>query len=162
MLQEPDSINKKTIIIHGNDKSSFNLELAETLRNVVAVKHIRTYATIQTPTTDRFDFKPVFIKINEFNLKDVHIDDGMIMPIFTHLIFEPSSSSATYSSAKSGSTGIISDFRADVDNFVCNPLIPSLNKLNIDFISKDGTPTILKEFMIELCIYSTHAKLTMN
>lgn len=161
MLQEPDSINKKTIIIHGNNKASLNVELAETLRNVVAVKHVRSYATIGTTPTGT-DFKPVFIKINEFNLKDVHINDGEIMPIFTHLIFEPSKSSANYISAKSGSTGIISDFRADVDNFVCNPFIPSLNKLNVEFVNKDGTSIELTEFMIEICIYSTHAKLTMN
>lgn len=165
MLQEPDSINKKVVILSGGGSSSTVINLSETIRNVVAIKHIRTSATISSTVKNALQntgIVPVFTKLNDYNLKEVYNTNNDIIPVFSSLYFETGSLESTSVSSKSNTTGIISNFRADVDNYVFNPLLPTLHKLQLDFVDDQGNSVELQEFLIELCIYSTNAKLTMN
>lgn len=155
-----DKINKHVVIIHGNDSSKTQINLNENIRNIVAVKHNRTTATINSNTQSHPSFQNVFIKINDFNLKDVYTSNTSF-PCFAHLTFQGSSPTATYITSKSNSTGIITDFDTDSDNYVLNPILPQLNKLTVEFFNENLSPQTMKEFTTELTIYTKFVKETM-
>lgn len=156
-----DKIDKETVIINGVNTSKIVTNLQDNIRNVVAVKHIRTHATIDSSAnTSHPAFQNVFIKLNDFNLKTAYVD-GKVISCYGHLVFEGSNPSANFVSTKSNSTGIITDFNADTDNYVLNPILPQLHRLELSFINEDGTDVILKEITTEITIYTRNAKQTM-
>jgi hypothetical protein len=155
-----DKIEKDTVIINGTDTSNITVNLKDTIKNVVAVKHMRTYATINTDTQSYPNFQNVFFSVNDFDLKTAYINDKNVS-CYGHLVFQGSNPSANFVTTKSSSTGIITDFYSDTDNYVLNPLLPQLNKLNIRFFKEDGSSIVMKEFTIEITVYSKHIKQTM-
>ena len=156
-----DKVEKSTIIINGKDTDSLSLDLADNIKNVIGIKHVKTYATIDNINSQSHpNFQNVFIKINDFNLKSAYVE-GNVIPCYGHLIFQGNNPSASFISTKSYSTGIITDFDTDTDNYVLNPVLPQLNKLNVSFIKEDGSSIVMKEFTIELTIYSRFIKQTM-
>ena len=160
---DDDIIDKKTLIINGYDTSNIILSDIEPIHNVLAIKHVLTYATInRTGTTP--DIQNIIIKINDFNLKTI-ISKNKTNLIFNNLIFKNNEQYA-FKHNQHNDTGIITDFRIDPDNYVCNPILNKLDKLNISFYelnesTGDLDEVQLKEINIELCIYSSRKKLTM-
>lgn len=160
---DDDIIDKKTLIIKGANTSNIILSDIEPIHNVLAIKHVFTYATIDANGTTS-DIKNIIIKINDFNLKTI-ISNNKTNLIFNNLIFK-NNEQYVFKHNQHNYTGIIHDFKIDPDNYVCNPILNKLDKLNISFYELDDTdgslvPYQLKEINIELCIYSSRKKLTM-
>jgi hypothetical protein len=160
---DDDIIDKKTLIIKGYDTSNIILSDIEPIHNVLAIKHVLTYATIDDIGTTP-NIKNIIIKINDFNLKTI-ISNNKTNLIFNNLIFKNNEKYA-FKHNQHNDTGIITDFRIDPDNYVCNPILNKLDKLNISFYKLNEThgnlePYQIKEINIELCIYSSRKKLTM-
>ena len=160
---DDDIIDKKTLIIKGNDTYNIILSDIEPIHNVLAIKHVLTYATINNTVTTP-DIQNIIIKINDFNLKTI-ISNNKTNLIFNNLIFKNNEKYA-FKHNQHNDTGIISDFRIDPDNYVCNPILNKLDKLIISFYklnesTGDLEQVQLKEINIELCIYSSRKKLTM-
>jgi|TARA_Y100000389_G_C17417310_1_gene494528 hypothetical protein len=160
---DDDIIDKKTLIIKGANTSNIILSDIEPIHNVLAIKHVLTYATIDANGTTP-DIKNIIIKISDFNLKTI-ISNNKTNLIFNNLIFK-NNEQYVFKHNQHNYTGIIHDFRIDPDNYVCNPILNKLDKLDISFYELDETngnlvPYELKEVNIELCIYSNRKKLTM-
>lgn len=173
-----DKIHKETIIINRSihedeidptnitDLSEVSIELQDNIRNVVAIKHIQTHATINSSDTQNNPkFQNIFIQLNDYDLKKAYTKNNNIISCFANLIFDPvvtgQNNLRSFFSTKSDSTGIITDFDTDSDNYVFNPILPQLHKLNLKFLKEDGTKISPLEFTTEITIYTRNIKQTM-
>ena len=160
-------IDKHVIIVNGSNTNNITIDI-EPIKNVLSIKHVEINALLNT-TAEQLsptDIKKVYIFLNDYKLKTLYDNNehNLGTPVFGNLVFKPDASHTTYQ-ADSVNSGIISDFRADNQNYVFNPMLGELNRLNISFkeYNNDGelVDIALKEFSMELCIYSSRAKLTM-
>lgn len=155
-------IDKHVILINGSNTSNLRIDI-EPIKNVLSIKHIEMNAVLSS--TPANDIKKVYILLNDYKLKTLYDTNNYKtgIPVFGNLIFKPDASHTTYQ-ADSVNSGIISDFKADNQNYVFNPMLGELHRLNISFKEYDNGELVgieLKEFSMELCIYSSRAKLTM-
>ena len=157
-------IDKKVILINGTNTDNITINI-EPIKNVLSLKHIETSALLTNPSlTD--DLKTVYIFINDYNLKTLYDTNKYKtgIPVFGNLTFKPSTDNTKYQT-NSINSGIITDFKSDNQNYVFNPMLGELNRLNISFKSynADGelVPIALQDFSMELCIYTSRTKLTM-
>tara|TARA_B100001778_G_scaffold234354_1_gene195301 strand:- start:7645 stop:8112 length:468 start_codon:yes stop_codon:yes gene_type:complete len=152
-----DKLDKKTIIINGSNISDITVNI-EPIKNVCSIKLIDIYATRDTST----DLDKIFLCINDYGLKTLYDNSNYKsgINVFNNIIFYPS-----FTKNELNGTGIISDFNLDTQNFVFNPIQGELNRLNISFKKYNNTSELidytLKDFSLELCIYSKRMKLTM-
>ena len=156
-------IDKHVILINGSNTSNLRIDI-EPIKNVLSIKHIETVALLSN-TTSTDDLKTVYIFLNDYNLKTLYDTTNYKtgIPVFGNLTFKPSSTNTKYQT-DSINSGIISDFKADNQNYVFNPMLGELHRLNISFKEYDNGELVdieLKEFSMELCIYSSRTKLTM-
>lgn len=156
-------IDKHVILINGSNTSNLRIDI-EPIKNVLSIKHIEMNAVLSSSTPAN-DIKKIYILLNDYKLKTLYDTNNynLGIPVFGNLIFKPDASHTTYQ-ADSVNSGIISDFRADNQNYVFNPMLGELHRLNISFKEYDNGELVgieLKEFSMELCIYSSRAKLTM-
>ena len=155
-------IDKHVIIVNGNNTTNLTIDI-EPIKNVLSIKHIEMNAVLSSSGTD---IKKVYIFLNDYKLKTLYDNNehSLGTPVFGNLVFKPDASHTTYQ-ADSVNSGIISDFRADNQNYVFNPMLGELNRLKISFKEYNTIGELvditLKEFSMELCIYSSRAKLTM-
>jgi len=156
-------VDKKVILINGTNTSNITIDI-EPIKNVLSIKHIETSALL-TDITQTNDLKTVYIFLNDYNLKTLYDNTNYKsgIPVFGNLTFKPSSTNTKYQT-DSINSGIISDFKADNQNYVFNPILGELNRLNISFKEYNNdelVPIQLQEFSMELCIYTSRTKLTM-
>lgn len=156
-------VDKKVILISGTNTSDITIDI-EPIKNVLSIKHIETSALLAN-TTLSDDLKTVYIFINDYNLKTLYDTNNYKsgIPVFGNLTFKPSSTNTKYQT-DSINSGIISDFKADNQNYVFNPMLGELNRLNISFKHYNNgelVPIELQDFSMELCIYTSRTKLTM-
>ena len=155
-------IDKHVIIVNGKDTNNITIDI-EPIKNVLSIKHVEMNALLDSSEAD---IKKVYIFLNDYKLKTLYDNNEHKLgtPVFGNLVFKPNASHTTYQ-ADSVNSGIITDFRADNQNYVFNPMLGELNRLNISFKEYDDSGELvdieLKEFSMELCIYSSRAKLTM-
>ena len=155
-------IDKHVIIVNGKDTNNITIDI-EPIKNVLSIKHVEMNALLDSSEAD---IKKVYIFLNDYKLKTLYDNNEHKLgtPVFGNLVFKPNASHTTYQ-ADSVNSGIITDFRADNQNYVFNPMLGELNRLNISFKEYDNDGELvdiaLKEFSMELCIYSSRAKLTM-
>jgi len=152
-----DKLDKKTIIINGSNISDITVNI-EPIKNVCSIKLIDIYATRDTST----DLDKIYLCINDYGLKTLYDSNNYKsgINVFNNIIFYPS-----FTKNELNGTGIISDFNLDTHNYVFNPIQGELNRLNISFKKYNNTEVLtdytLKDFSLELCIYSKRMKLTM-
>ena len=152
-----DKLDKKTIIINGSSISDITVDI-EPIKNVCSIKLIDIYATRDTTT----DLDKIYLCINDYGLKTLYDNSNYKsgINVFNNIIFYPS-----FIKNELNGTGIISDFNLDTQNYVFNPIQGELNRLNISFKKYNNTSELidyqLKDFSLELCIYSKRMKLTM-
>tara|TARA_B110000444_G_C18732438_1_gene543946 strand:+ start:117 stop:584 length:468 start_codon:yes stop_codon:yes gene_type:complete len=152
-----DKLDKKTIIINGSNISNITVDI-EPIKNVCSIKLIDIYAIRDTTT----DLDKIFLCINDYGLKTLYDNSNYKsgINVFNNIIFYPS-----FIKNELNGTGIISDFNLDTQNYVFNPIQGELNRLNISFKKYNNTSELidyqLKDFSLELCIYSKRMKLTM-
>ena len=154
-------IDKHVILINGSNTSNLRIDI-EPIKNVLSIKHIETVALLTNSTTD---LKTVYIFLNDYNLKTLYDTTNYKtgIPVFGNLTFKPSSTNTKYQT-DSINSGIISDFKADNQNYVFNPMLGELHRLNISFKEYNNgelVPIQLQDFSMELCIYTSRTKLTM-
>lgn len=152
--------DKNVIIVNGKNTSNLTINI-EPIKNVLSIKHVEMNALLDSSDAD---IKKIYIFLNDYKLKTLYDENNIGTPVFGNLVFKPNASHTTYQ-ADSVNSGIISDFRADNQNYVFNPMLGELNRLNISFKEYNTNGELvdieLKEFSMELCIYSSRAKLTM-
>ena len=152
-----DKLDKKTIIINGSNISNITVDI-EPIKNVCSIKLIDIYAIRDTTT----DLDKIYLCINDYGLKTLYDNSNYKsgINVFNNIIFNPS-----FIKNELNGTGIISDFNLDTQNYVFNPIQGELNRLNISFKKYNNTSELidyqLKDFSLELCIYSKRMKLTM-
>ena len=152
-----DKLDKKTIIINGSNISNITVDI-EPIKNVCSIKLIDIYAIRDTTT----DLDKIYLCINDYGLKTLYDNNNYKsgINVFNNIIFYPS-----FIKNELNGTGIISDFNLDTQNYVFNPIQGELNRLNISFKKYNNTSKLidyqLKDFSLELCIYSKRMKLTM-
>jgi len=152
-----DKLDKKTIIINGSNISNITVDI-EPIKNVCSIKLIDIYAIRDTTT----DLDKIYLCINDYGLKTLYDNSNYKsgINVFNNIIFYPS-----FIKNELNGTGIISDFNLDTQNYVFNPIQGELNRLNISFKKYNNTSKLidyqLKDFSLELCIYSKRMKLTM-
>lgn len=152
-----DKLDKKTIIINGSSISDITVNI-EPIKNVCSIKLIDIYATRDTST----DLDKIYLCINDYGLKTLYDNNNYKsgINVFNNIIFYPS-----FTKNELNGTGIVSDFNLDTQNYVFNPIQGELNRLNISFKKYNNTEVLidytLKDFSLELCIYSKRMKLTM-
>ena len=158
------NVDKKVILINGNNKSDITIDI-EPIKNVLSIKHIETSALLSSDSIEN-DLKTVYIFLNDYNLKTLYDNNNykLGIPVLGNLTFKPSSDNTKYQ-ADSINSGIISDFKSDNQNYVFNPMLGELHRLNISFKSYNANgeleSIILQDFSMELCIYTSSTKLTM-
>lgn len=155
-----DKLDKKTIIINGSNISNITVNI-EPIKNVCSIKLIDVYAIRDISTDTDTDLGKIYLCINDYGLKTLYDNNNYKsgINVFNNIIFYPS----CIKNELNG-TGIIYNFNLDTHNYVFNPIQGELNKLNISFKKYDNTELIdyrLKDFSLELCIYSKRMKLTM-
>ena len=152
-----DKLDKKTIIINGHNISNITVDI-EPIKNVCSIKLIDIYAIRDTTT----DLDKIYLCINDYGLKTLYDNSNYKsgINVFNNIIFYP-----PFTKNELNGTGIISDFNLDTQNYVFNPIQGELNRLNISFKKYNNTSELidyqLKDFSLELCIYSKRMKLTM-
>ena len=152
-----DKLDKKTIIINGSSISDITVNI-EPIKNVCSIKLIDIYATRDTST----DLDKIYLCINDYGLKTLYDNNNYKsgINVFNNIIFYPS-----FTKNELNGTGIVSDFNLDTQNYVFNHIQGELNRLNISFKKYNNTEVLtdytLKDFSLELCIYSKRMKLTM-
>ena len=152
-----DKLDKKTIIINGSNISNITVDI-EPIKNVCSIKLIDIYAIRDTTT----DLDKIYLCINDYGLKTLYDNSNYKsgINVFNNIIFYPS-----FTKNELNGTGIVSDFNLDTQNYVFNPIQGELNRLNISFKKYNNTEVLtdytLKDFSLELCIYSKRMKLTM-
>lgn len=152
-----DILDKKTIIINGSNISNITVDI-EPIKNVCSIKLIDIYAIRDTTT----DLDKIYLCINDYGLKTLYDNSNYKsgINVFNNIIFYP-----LLIKNELNGTGIISDFNLDTQNYVFNPIQGELNRLNIYFKKYNNTSELvdyqLKDFSLELCIYSKRMKLTM-
>jgi hypothetical protein len=154
-----DIIDKKVIIVNGSNLSTITVNI-DPIKNVSSLKLVEAYATLNTIQTN---LETVYMCINDYGLKRLYDNNKYKtgIDIFNNITFYPDCKKNDCHS-----TGIISDFNLDTQNYVFNPIKGELNKLTIsfkkyNFNSKELVDYTLYNFSLELCIYSKRMKVTM-
>lgn len=153
MVFDEDIIDKKVIIVDGTNKDNISIEI-EPIKNVISIKLVESYATIDTSTS----LEKIYICVNDYRLKTVN-NGNTSNDVFSSMIFHPNTA---YN--EPNSTGTISTFNLDTQNYVFNPIKGELRKLDISFKYLNGDDLVPKEltnFYLEFCIYSKRMKQTM-
>lgn len=153
-----DIIDKKVLIINGSNLSSITVDI-DPIKNVSSIKILETYANIGIPQTELLT---VYLCINDYGLKTIYDNDKYKygIDVFNNINFYPNCNKN-----ECNSTGIISDFNLDTQNYVFNPIKGELTRLNLSFKKYNTSNELedfeLNKFSIELCIYSKRMKVTM-
>jgi hypothetical protein len=154
-----DIIDKQIIIVNGSNLSSITVNI-DPIKNVSSLKLVDTNATISTTQTE---LQTVYMCINDFGLKRIYDNDKYKngIDVFNSINFYPNCKNNDCHT-----TGIISDFNLDTQNYVFNPIKGELTRLNISFKRYNYDTKILEDyelhkFSLELCVYSKRMKVTM-
>jgi|TARA_B110000093_G_C12558446_1_gene240900 hypothetical protein len=154
-----DIIDKKVIIVNGSNLSNIQVNI-EPIKNVTSIKLLEVYADSGTIGTN---LETVYMFINDYGLKTLYDNNNYKhgINVFNNITFYPNCNKN-----ECNNTGIISDFNLDTQNYVFNPIVGDLNRLNISFKKYDFESNILEnhklhKFSLELCIYSKRMKVTM-
>jgi hypothetical protein len=156
-MQNHESINSKIININRNNLNNFNIDLIDSIRNVIGIKLI----SLNSDTTNT-NLKNIIMTINDYNLKDLYLDSKYKKSYFSDF---------KYIDGKINShcNNSFHDLKIDPDCYNFNPILPVLNKLEFDFFKIDSN--IINsindqiddtDINIKISIYSMNAKFTMQ
>lgn len=159
-------LNKQVVsytLSSANDNDPLTIDLINPVRNVLAVKLLKVYAEINSSTA--LKGKQYLIDINDFNVASVYNGSGHLTDCFSIL-------TADINDKTSGGNLLINYdsytntmFREDPQTFSANPIIPILNRFKLGIRDSETGIDVpindVKQFHIQLCIYSQFAKLTM-
>lgn len=159
------AVNKRVISYSttGTTNPSFEINLIDTIRNVIGVKLLKVYAEINDSSSSGKQF---MLDINDFRIASVYKGDGdhvdESFAILTADINDKASSNLVINYDGRMSTA----YREDPYTYYANPLISALNKFKFGIRDIDTGDSVdvndIVKFHIEVCVYSQFAKITMN
>ena len=175
--------------ITGTDNVSFITEINEPLKNVLSIKHIKTYIKLVTDPNP-LDLDMIYIKINDYdlihsyNFKEItHTHKYKIPnPSFPYDRSEDTEETSTIIKKTSNETNrcfislpitdstflslkndSFAHIYGDPQSYSANPAINTLKQFKVELFKSDGTYykySEIKTIFIELCILSTYKKIT--
>ena len=173
--------------ITGTDNVSFITEINEPLKNVLSIKHVKTYIELVNVPVD---LDMINIKINDYdlihsyNFKDITHTHKYKVPSISSPYDRDQDTEETSSITKKTSNETnrcfislpITDSKflslkndsfahiyGDPQSYSANPAINNLKQFKVELFKSDGTYykySEIKTIFIELCILSTYKKLT--
>lgn len=161
------------------DNVSFTIELNEPFKNVIAIKHVKTYVELSNVPTE---FDMINVKINDFDLidsydfqevteriryinTDTKVEETQETQkkktnlIDKYFISIPTSDNTVVSLNNDG----FSNVKGDPQCYHTNPMINHLKNIKVEIFKSDGsyyTYEDIKKIFIELCIFSSFKKIT--
>ena len=148
---DSDNCVKQNLYLKGTS-NNFTIDLNEQLKNVVSIKHTRTFIQLSSaPIVGN----AILIRINDYDLLHYYNGNDLINGIFVGIPITSTDTSISYISDG------YSNLSRDPQSYLPNPKISKIPRIKIELLNQDGTVLAnVSKVYIELTVYSESKLIT--
>jgi hypothetical protein len=148
---DSDNCVKQNLYLKGTS-NNFTIDLNEQLKNVVSIKHTRTFIQLSSvPIIGN----AILIRINDYDLLHYYNGNDLIRELFVGIPITSTDTSIIYISDG------YANLSRDPQSYSPNPKISKIPKIKIELLNQDGTALEnVSNVFIELTVYSESKLIT--